>query len=246
VARQLISITRSPNRRAGADPPRERRSGLIEIKIEHALAADSPRKSRGSRPMTISEFVPNSATVEPSRSLVASDLTAQNPQWTETLLDGTEVAIRPIGRGDAVLEREFIARLSPQARRLRFLGSMSEPGDDLIRRLTDIDYEHDVAFIAVVGSEAATKEIGVCRFSVSADGQSCEFAVTVADEWQKKGLGSILMRHLIEVARTRGVRKMISIDAADNPAMRDLARFLGFVRERDPNDATQVIHTMVL
>ena len=196
--------------------------------------------------MSISSPASAAATIEPPRNLVAAELSAESPHWTETLLDGTQVAIRPIARGDSVLEREFIARLSPQTRRLRFLGSMSEPGDDLIRRLTDIDYEHDVAFIALITQEGAQREIGVCRFSMSDDRRSCEFAVTVADEWQKKGLGSILMRHLIDVARARGVRKMISIDAADNSAMSDLARFLGFTREPDPNDATQVIHSRTL
>jgi hypothetical protein len=54
------------------------------------------------------------------------------------------------------------------------------------------------------------------------------------------------MRHLIEVARSRGVRSMFSIDEADNASMRDLAKFLGFRRTRDPDDATQVIHTLTL
>ena len=68
----------------------------------------------------------------------------------------------------------------------------------------------------------------------------------MADEWRNRGLGVLLMRHLIDVARSRGVRSMFSIDEADNAAMSDLARFLGFRRRRDLNDATLVVHTLAL
>ncbi|HEY0179996.1 MAG TPA: GNAT family N-acetyltransferase, partial [Dokdonella sp.] len=86
----------------------------------------------------------------------------------------------------------------------------------------------------------------VSRFGVGADGRACECAVVVADAWRNKGLGTILMRHLIDVARARGIRTMTSIDAAENLAMRDLAEFLGFSRRADPEDGTLVVHTLEL
>ncbi|WP_300620309.1 GNAT family N-acetyltransferase [Dokdonella sp.] len=164
----------------------------------------------------------------------------------ETLRDGSHVLIRPIHHEDADLEKTFIQRLSPQSRRYRFLGTIGEPSDDLVRRLTDVDYRRDAAFIALVHRDGEKREVGVSRFSLSADGRSCECAVTVADEWQHKGLGVVLMRHLIEVARSRGIRSMVSYDAADNAAMRDLAAFLGFRRRTDPGDPKQVVHTLEL
>lgn len=172
--------------------------------------------------------------------------TADDSHWKETLRDGTHVLIRPIHASDAALEKKFIERLSPVSRRYRFLGSIAEPSDELIRRLTRIDHDRDAAFIALVHRDGEKLEIGVSRFSPSADGQSCECAVAVADDWQHKGLGVALMRHLIEVARARGIRSMVSYDAADNAAMRDLAEFLGFHRATDPDDATQVVHTLSL
>ena len=129
---------------------------------------------------------------------------------------------------------------------MHFLGQVSEPSDDMIRRLTDMDYRKDMAFVALVHRDNEKREVGVSRYSVSTDGQSCECAVTVDDEWHKKGLGSLLMRHLIDVARERGIRTMVSFDAANNWQMRDLAAYLGFYRERDPNDPTQVIHRLTL
>jgi len=166
--------------------------------------------------------------------------------WTETLADGTHVIVRPIGPADADLEREFIARLSPESQRLRFLGHVNPSDDALIHRFTDIDRDHEMAFIALVHRDGEKREIGVSRYSMDADGNSCECAIVVSDEWRGKGIGSLLMRHLIDVARTRGIRTMWSIDAADNSGMRDLAAHLGFTRERDPDDATLVIHTLAL
>jgi len=181
-----------------------------------------------------------------SHALVEAEPTADDPHWTDTLRDGTHVLIRPIHREDAALEKAFIQRLSPGSRRYRFLGTIGEPSSDLIRQLTDIDYRHDAAFIALVHRDGEKREVGVSRFSLSADGRSCECAVTVADEWQHKGLGAVLMRHLIDVARLRGVHSMVSYDAADNAAMRDLADYLGFRRDIDPNDPKQVVHSLTI
>ncbi|HEY0232251.1 MAG TPA: GNAT family N-acetyltransferase [Dokdonella sp.] len=189
---------------------------------------------------------PSDHAASTGHALATTPQSADSPHWDEALRDGTRVLVRPIRREDAALEREFIEHLSATSRRLRFLGSIGEPSDELIRSLTDIDYRRDVAFVAVIERDGVPCEIGVSRFSLAADGQSCECAVTVADEWQNQGLGSLLMRHLIGIARQRGVRTMVSFDAADNAAMRDLAQYLGFRRERDPDDATQVIHTLVL
>jgi GNAT superfamily N-acetyltransferase len=165
--------------------------------------------------------------------------------WHETLRDGTQVLIRPIAKEDAALERTFIERLSPQSRENRFLGQMNA-SDDVARRLTDIDYRRDMAFIALRHDAGEKREIGVSRFYLSDDGSSCECAVTVADEWQGKGLGHLLMRHLIEVARQRGIKRMFSIDLAANKQMRELAASLGFERKVDRDYPSQVIHSLAL
>lgn len=78
------------------------------------------------------------------------------------------------------------------------------------------------------------------------DRRLLEYAVTVAEDWQGRGLGVLLMRHLIEMARRKGFARMFSIDATDNQAMRDLASYLGFHRRLDPGDSTQVIHSLDL
>ena len=168
------------------------------------------------------------------------------PEWIETLRDGSHVTIRMLHKEDAGLERSFIERLSPESRRMRFLGQVGGADEAFFQKLTDLDYRHDMAFVALVERDGAMREIGVSRYALSSDGKSCECAVTVSDDWQGKGLGTVLMRHLIDIARERGIDSMVSFDAAENWRMQELAHDLGFTREPDPDDPTQVIHRLRL
>lgn len=177
---------------------------------------------------------------------VTLDASAYASQWHEKLRDGSSVLIRPIHPADTELERRFIERLSPESRRLRFLGQVGTPSPTLLAQLTHPDPARDAAFVALIAEGAAKREIGVARFSAQADGKACECAVTVSDDWHNRGLATVLMQHLIEVARRRGIETMYSVDAAENPAMHDLATHLGFTCRRDPNDAAQVVHTLDL
>lgn len=174
------------------------------------------------------------------------DAPAGAPEWTETLRDGSRVAIRVLRKEDAALERDFIRRLTPESRWMRFLGGIGEPSDEMIHGFTDLDYRRDMAFVALVQQGGKPCEVGVSRYSLSPDGKSCECAVTVSDEWQGKGLGTSLMRHLIDTARQRGIVSMFSVDDADNSRMQELARDLGFTRRRNPDDPSQVIHRLAL
>lgn len=168
------------------------------------------------------------------------------PRWNETLRDGSHVLIRPVGKHDIAAERAFIEALSPQARRYRFLGQVSHSSDELIERFTDIDYKHELAFAAIVHDDSRDKFVAVSRYSTNAEETSCECAVTVLDDWQGKGLGTIMLTHLIEVARSRGIKHMWSIDSSENIAMADLAHHMGFQRKQDPENSSQVIYSLWL
>jgi L-amino acid N-acyltransferase YncA len=168
------------------------------------------------------------------------------PRWVATLRDRAQVVIRPLTRLDREAERAFIEGLSADSRRFRFLGGIRSPSERLLDELTDLDQVHEVAFAAVVLEGAGERIVGVARYSTDATGRSCECAVAVDDAWHERGLDTALMRHLIEVARARGIRTMRSIDSAENLAMRDLAKFLGFHTSADPQDARQVIHQLDL
>jgi hypothetical protein len=104
--------------------------------------------------------------------------------------DGTAVTIRPIKPEDAELEIEFVRKLSPETKYYRFMNTMRELSPAMVARLTQIDYDREMAFVATLDDDGSEKEIGVCRYAVNPDGESCEFAVVVADDWQGTGPGA--------------------------------------------------------
>ncbi|MET0331889.1 MAG: GNAT family N-acetyltransferase [Dyella sp.] len=181
---------------------------------------------------------------EPSIPAPAARIAGEH--WIEALNDGSHVLVRPIRPEDREREADFIARLSPDARHFRFLAWIDEASPALLDQMINVDYHHSTALVALVHDGGKLREVGVARYAASGDRQRCECAVTVADDWQHRGLAVILMRHLIDIARRNGFRQMYSMDAAANEPMRELAQFLGFNRQRDPQDATQVIHTLAL
>lgn len=166
--------------------------------------------------------------------------------WTEVIRGGDRVVIRPIHADDVEMERRFIEGLSPESRRFRFLDTMRSPSDELLHLLTAIDPATDVAFVAVIEDGDKEEEIGVARFSAGADGSDCEFAVTVSDEWQRKGLGTHLMHHLIAAARKRGILRMHSSDVGDNDLMREFAAHLHFDHQPDPDDHALTLYSVNL
>ena len=166
--------------------------------------------------------------------------------WTTTLDDGSAVTIRPIRADDAERERQFIENLSPESRYHRFLSGMAHPSAALIKKLTEIDHSRDEAYVALVEQNGQSVQIGVSRYYADTDGKRCECAVAVADAWKHKGLGTLLMQRLIKTAKARRLQRMYSIDVAENADMRDFAAHMGFKREINPDDHTQVIHTLTI
>lgn len=170
----------------------------------------------------------------------------EGDHWIEPLRDGTPVLIRPLSADDRDREIAFLDGLSHEARRMRFLGDFQKLSKATIDRLMDIDYQQRMAFVALIHEGGRLQEIGISRYSATGDEQHCECAVTVTDAWQGRGLGVLLMRHLMDVARRKGFKQMFSVDEASNQAMRDLASYLGFSRRSDPEDSALVIHSIDL
>lgn len=170
-------------------------------------------------------------------------------QWTETLESGERVLVRAIRADDVARNARFIEELSPPSRHFLFLAGIARLSDDALQRLCDPDYAHDMAYVALAAegdSGAPGRQVGVCRYAGADPVRGAEISVAVADAWQHKGLGRRLLRHLIDYARSHGVKRLYSIDAASNEAMRALARHLGFAAHTDPDDPRQVIYSLDL
>ncbi|MCO7614121.1 GNAT family N-acetyltransferase [Pseudomonas chlororaphis] len=171
----------------------------------------------------------------------------QGQYWIDALSDGSHVLIRPLRPEDRGREKAFIENLSPVTRHQRFLGEVKEVGDQLLDQLMDVGTPQRVAYVALVHDNGELREVGISRYAqVDDQPWRCEFAVTIADQWQGKGLGALLMQHLIDEARSHGFQQLYSVDSASNYSMRRLAKQLGMRSAIDPDDATQVIHSLEL
>jgi len=161
------------------------------------------------------------------------------------LPDGTNVIIRPIHPEDDAIERDFINGLSRDTAYNRLLSGRKLTPDE-IRHLTRIDYDREMAFIAITVARGQGRLLGVARYVRDADDSGAEFAIVVADAWQSKGVGSLLLRTLLQHAHSAGLARLHGITLATNQAMQDLARKLGFTQQPDPHDATvrQVTKTL--
>jgi acetyltransferase len=144
------------------------------------------------------------------------------------LADGTNITIRPIRPEDAEIERLFVRNLSPQSKYFRFMQSLNELTPDMLIRFTQLDYNRELALIAVQEKSGKEMELGVARYVTNPDGKSCEFALVVADDWQHRGIGSQLMTHLMDAAQERGYSSMDGEILSDNQKMLDLVKSLGF------------------
>jgi len=161
--------------------------------------------------------------------------------------DGARLWIRSIRPDDAALEQAFVRGLSAQSRHLRFMDAIRELSPLQLTRFTRIDLEREVAMVALQRREDGVEEqVAVARFVTLPDGEHCEFALAVADAWQRRGLGRHLMTQLVDLAVQRGLRTMTGEVLAGNDGMLALARSLGFAIEAVPGDpgARRVILTL--
>lgn len=147
--------------------------------------------------------------------------------------DGAGYRVRPIRPDDAERERVFVRELRPESRRNRFMCGLRELPDDLLQRFTHVDHDRTMAYVATVGDPPDERIVGASRYAADGD-DTCEFATTVADDWQGRGVGSLLTREIIDHARRRGFNEIHGTLFAANDRMIDLARALGFsVRMQD-------------
>jgi RimJ/RimL family protein N-acetyltransferase len=144
----------------------------------------------------------------------------------ERLPDGAPVLIRPIRADDKRMLTDGLRRLSDESVHRRFLTPKRSFSRAELRYLTEVDGRDHVALVAEHPSGPARRLIAVARFvRLAQDPDAAEVAITVADDWQGRGLGSLLSEQLAAEARRVGIRRFTATMAADNvPAHRLMAR----------------------
>ncbi|CAM2009718.1 GNAT family N-acetyltransferase [Acanthopleuribacter pedis] len=136
---------------------------------------------------------------------------------------GRRVELRPIRGEDEPAHAEFARRLSRESIRFRFFHHRTSIGHTEMARLTQIDYDREMAFIATEGIKGVSHTLAVIRIWIDADNISCEFAIIVRDDLAGEGLGSMLMRKMIDYARARGILIMTGTVLPENEPMLRLA-----------------------
>ena len=150
----------------------------------------------------------------------------QSGRWFARMRTTVTVRIRPIRPEDAPALLEGFARLSQESRRLRFLGPKNELSRREVRYLTEVDHHNHEALVAV--SRLTGRGLGVARFiRDTRDREMADVAVTVIDEWQARGLGTVLMTRLAARARCEGIHRFSALISADNRGIRRLLGKLG-------------------
>ena len=147
------------------------------------------------------------------------------------------ITARPIRPEDIDLETEFARKLSKETRYNRFLGGGVGLTPELLEKFTRIDFSRDMALIATATIEGAETVVGVARYARLADDVTCEFAITVADAWQGRGIGRKLLGMLVDSARGHGIRRIVGDVLATNTPVLRLVRSQGFRVDWHPEGA---------
>jgi len=144
-------------------------------------------------------------------------------------LEGRRLRLRPIRPEDFAQHKRFLSRCSPEDLHARFLSTFRELPDAEIARLTQIDYDRDMAFIAEETlAQGITETLGVARAATDPDNFETDFAILVRSDCKRQGLGRLLLGKLIRYCRSRGTARMTSTVLSGNACMLGLGAALGF------------------
>ena len=146
-------------------------------------------------------------------------------EMERTTRTGIKIALRPVRSKDKELLRFFAESLSEQDLYFRFFRHI-EPTEQLLTRLVDIDPTKQIAVLALVGSGETEKIVGVGRCFIDRERTTAELVLTVANEYQNKGIGRELLLHLISLARAQGLKGLTAQVLVDNAAILRLLRSL--------------------
>jgi acetyltransferase len=151
------------------------------------------------------------------------------------LADGRRPRLRPIRPEDEPALVAASRQLSPEAVRLRFFAPLKELTHEAAARLTQIDYDREMALVLAGHGPAGAAELhAVARIAADPDKERAEFAVAVRDDVTGRGLGTLLVRRLIDHARRRGLGELFGHVLRENARMLGICRRLGFREEADP------------
>jgi GNAT superfamily N-acetyltransferase len=129
-----------------------------------------------------------------------------------TMKGGERLFLRPVVPGDTELVKDFYDRLSERTKYLRFFIPKKEARSDRIQRFVTVDYERSMVIVALFGNEL----VGAARYDWDDEEKCLELAETVRDDWQGRGLGTILFKYIIRIAKESGYTEMTALILDEN------------------------------
>lgn len=166
------------------------------------------------------------------------------PQELEEVVQwlGQQIILRPIRPEDSEAHRDFFQALDADDVRFRMFAFVRELQPAQLARMTQIDYDREMAFVAVRqrrdGGDVGDETLGVVRAVADPDNGNAEFAIVIRSDLKGQGLGQILMMKLIDYFRTRGTQAIVGEALVDNHALIDLTKHLGFEIHNQPGTGT--------
>jgi len=150
---------------------------------------------------------------------------------------GREIVVRPIRPDDETQHRAFIEKLAPEDIRLRVFQYRRELSRAELARLTQVDYEREMAFVATApGPDGTSETLGVVRAITDPDNADAEFAIIVRSDLHGRGLGHLLLDKVVRYCRERGTERLVGLVLPENLKMLELARTLGFELDDTTSD----------
>jgi acetyltransferase len=156
------------------------------------------------------------------------------------LADGSKVIVRAIRLEDGPKLQAFVRKLSARSRYFRFFAGVVELSAAQTDRLLRLDPDRGLALVALNDQEPESI-VAEARCVLDREGGSAEFAIAVADEFQRRRLGTRLVKRLLAYALAKGVRRLFGEIIAENHGMLAFVRRLGFRLRSNPSDATTLI-----
>ena len=142
--------------------------------------------------------------------------------------DGSEVLLRPIKPEDEPMWLELLASCSKESIYLRFRYDFYYDSHDVASQFCFIDYDREIAIVAEIEEEGKKKIIGVGRLIADPDVEIMEYAILITDIWQKKGLGYTITRYCMNIAKNKGIKRLVAETTKDNKPMITVFRKLNF------------------
>ncbi len=159
------------------------------------------------------------------------------PSWQAQLYttqENEQVLIRPVKPEDAEPMQAFFEELSSQTVYLRFFTPLKHLSKRMLIQLTQIDYDREVALVALFPVQPGGKIIGSARIIFTANGTEGEFAIMLADSWQGKGIGAVLLKSCLAFSKRYGLKRVFGLVLRENRQMLRLADKLGFKKAGSP------------